>query len=217
MKRFGKSAESWYVTSHNHCFASRTRQHLASALRRLPLSLSPTCSAITVLCPCHFNNYHNHFSKTTALWRPSRGEITQKKSQQTSPDTLYNHSESCTSRMKNGFPRKKELFFKVSTEISNLLWQALTQVGVKETKIQFRRLTTSTFILGAICLPTVDEEAGNTHTHTNTKKNKKKQTAATHRQKPLRGKKKKKEEKSSIFNLTLFCYRAATVAIFLCC
>lgn len=87
---------------------------------------------------------------------------------------------------------------------------------MKETKIQFRRLTTSTFILGATCLSTVDEEAGNTHTHTNTKKKQKqkKQTAATHRQKPLRGKKKKERRKSSIFNLTLFCYRAATVAIF---
>lgn len=119
--------------------------------------------------------------------------------------------------MMNGFPRKKELFFKVSTDISNLLWQALTQVGVKETKIQFRRLTTSTFILGATCLPTVDEEAGNTHTHTNTKKKQKKNKQLQHIAKSPCEEKKKERRKSSIFNLTLFCYRAATVAIFLCC
>lgn len=96
----------------------------------------------------------------------------------------------------NGSPRKKELFFKASTEISNLLWQALTQVGVKETKIQFRRLTTSTFILGAICLPTVDEEAGNTHTHTNTKKNTKKNKQLQHIGKsPCEEEKKRKKKK----------------------
>lgn len=66
--------------------------------------------------------------------RKRRGEITQKKSQQTSPDTLYNHTESCTSRMMNGFPRKKELFFKVSTEISNLLLQALHPGGGERNK-----------------------------------------------------------------------------------
>lgn len=92
--------------------------------------------------------------------------------------------------MMNSFPRKKELFFKVSTEISNLLRQALTQVGMKETKIQFRRLTTSAFILGAICLPTVDEEVRNTHTHTNTKKKQKTNSCNTS---PKKKRKKKKQ------------------------
>lgn len=95
--------------------------------------------------------------------------------------------------MMNSFPRKKELFFKVSTEISNLLWQALTQVGMKETKIQFRRLTTSAFILGAICLPTVDEEVRNTHAHEHQKKTENKQLQHIAKS-PCEGKKKKEEK-----------------------
>lgn len=102
-----------------------------------------------------------------------------KKSQQTSPDTLYNQSESCTSRMMNGHHSNPQPPF-CSLLSRKLEMHAHTHVRAR--------------------------------THASTQKRPLQHVAKN----PCKGKKKEKERKSRIFNLTLFCYRAATVAMFLC-